>query len=62
MKNRRDHADPYAETLVLPQHADTAQASNGDRDPLALYEQYARELTGEAVPAPRPQAQASRKR
>lgn len=61
MKNRRDYADAYAETLVLPQKADSVPASSGDRDPLALYEEYARELTDEAAPPPR-QAQASRKR
>jgi hypothetical protein len=51
MKNRRDYADAYAETLVLPQEA-SVQAGNRDRDPLALYEEYARELTNEAVAPP----------
>lgn len=61
MKNRRDYADPYAETLVLADKPDSVPPSAGDRDPLALYEEYARELTSEAT-APRPRAQASHKR
>jgi hypothetical protein len=48
MKNRRDYADAYAETLVLPQKADAVPASSGDRDPLALYEEYARELAAQS--------------
>jgi hypothetical protein len=52
MKNRRDYADAYAETLVLPQKEASVQATSSDRDPLALYEEYARELTNEAVAPP----------
>lgn len=63
MKTRRDYADAYAETLVLPEKAQSMNAGSGDRDPLALYEEYAREITDEAgAPPPRPPAQVSRRR
>lgn len=53
MKNRRDYADAYAETLVLPEKRDALPTSGDERDPLALYEEYARELTGEAATSAR---------
>jgi hypothetical protein len=56
MKNRRNYADAYAETLVMPETQDVLPARGDDTDPLALYEEYARELTHEAAagPPPRP--------
>jgi hypothetical protein len=53
MNNRREYADAYAETLVLPEKRDTLPAGGDDRDPLALYEEYARELTGQAATSAR---------
>lgn len=57
MTNRRNHADAYAETLVLPETHDALPAPGDDADPLALYEEYAREQTHQATtgtPRPKP--------
>jgi hypothetical protein len=54
MNNRRDYADAYAETLVMPEKQESPPARSDDRDPLALYEEYARELTNAAAASARP--------
>jgi hypothetical protein len=54
MKNRRDYADAYAETLVMPETRDVPPARGDETDPLALYEEYARELTHEAAGSAQP--------
>ena len=62
MKNRRDDADVYAETLVMPEKPEAVPASGDGRDPLALYEEYARELRQEAAATPQPAARRRAKR
>jgi hypothetical protein len=54
MKNRRDDADAYAETLVMPATRGILPARGDESDPLALYEEYARELTHEAGASAQP--------
>lgn len=55
MKSARELVDVYAETQVLnpPQKAAPAPKSDGDSDALALYEEYAREVAGDAAVPPK---------